>query len=599
MSSADGQYTLAAPRDILESFARGEARAPFHLIASAPGYGPGWADVADSAGVFKDVTVRLVADDIPIEGRILDLEGRPVAGAAIVTSDIFDPPGGDLTPWIEAMKANPSGPYEGGNQQIPFRARRTTGPDGRFRLDGVGRERIVMFTVAGPSIAATRTFAMTRDVPPIHSSHTYIVGPKTMIFHGARFDFAVAPCKPIVGTVRDLDTEEPLVGVKVNGAAYGERDRTYYHELTVTTDEQGRYRLAGLAKAEKYRFFLFTGKGQPYCNASFVEPATTSGLEPATIDLRLKRGILIRGRITDKQTGKPVKGGSVESFAMRDNLHVDEYPGFKDAYVTTVYPDDDGRFVIAALPGRGMLGIRGGSEHYLSGVGAEVIRKPKKGLETSLPAYPGFPFANSYHLIAVFDVSSGAEPVSLDLQVDPGRAILATVVDPDGKPVPGCRAFGTRSLSYWDRRPLDSATFEVRALDPRQTRCVLVYHEGRRLGGWTMIDKEQEGPITIRLQPCGLVTGRLVDEEGQPMTRVELVNAGFLEDERGEGVFHKPCPVDSAGRFRIELIPGPTYRAAVQRDRGRIGGKVFSKLTVGPGEVRDLGDARVKLPPRE
>ena len=91
------------------------------------------------------------------------------------------------------MKANPTGPYEGGLREVAFERRRTTGPDGRFRLDGVGRERVVMFTVAGPTIALTRTFAMTKDVPPVRSSNTYIVGPRTMIFHGARFDFAVEP----------------------------------------------------------------------------------------------------------------------------------------------------------------------------------------------------------------------------------------------------------------------------------------------------------------------------------------------------------------------------------------------------------------------
>jgi RNA polymerase sigma factor (sigma-70 family) len=597
VSAGDGHYTLVAPRDLLERFPRGEARAPLHLIASAPGYGPGWAEAADSSGVFKDVTVRLVADDVPIEGRILDLEGRPVAGAEIVTSDIFDPPGGDLTPWIEGMKANPTSPYEGGNQQVPFRARRTTGPDGRFRLDGVGRERIVMFTVSGPTIALTRTFAMTKDVPAIRSSNTYIVGPKTMIFHGARFNFVMEPCKPIVGTVRDLATGTPLAGVRIN-VAIEYNNSTYYHDLTATTDEQGRYRLTGMAKAERYRFFLFPGEGQPYCNASFVEPAATPGFEPATIDLRLKRGVLIRGRITDKQTGNPVKGGSVNSFAMRNNPHVSDYPGFKEGtYVTTAYPNDDGRFTIAALPGPGMLGVYASSERYLRGVGAEAIRKPGTDPRASLPAYPGFPFATNYHLVAAFDAGLGSEPVSLDLQLDPGRSILATVVDPAGKPLPGCRAFGTRSLTYWDRRPLDSPTFEVKALDTRQTRHVMLYHEGRRLGGWTLIEKEQEGPITIRLQPCGVVTGRLVDEEGQPLTKAELVNAGFPEDEPNVGVFHKPYLVNSEGQFRIEVIPGRPYWAAVQQGRGRIGSKVFSKLTLAPGEVRHLGDVVVKAPP--
>jgi hypothetical protein len=351
-----------------------------------------------------------------------------------------------------------------------------------------------------------------------------------------------------------------------------------------------------MAKAEKYQLFLAPARGQPYYGASFVEPAATPGLEPATIDLKLKRGVLVRGRITDKATGEPVKGGSVDSFAMRDNPHVDDYPGFKNAYAATVYPDDDGRFEIAALPGRGMLGVRGRSERYLRGVGAEAIQG--KDSRASLPAYPGFPFANNYNLVTAFD-ASGSEPVALELQLDPGRALLVTATDPEDQPVAGCRAFGTRAMTYWDRRPLDSATFEVTGLDPRRTRRLMLYHEGRRLGGSTVIGKDDQGPLIVRLQPCGIVTGRLVDEEGQSRTKLELINAGFLEDEPNEGVFHKPCPVDSAGRFRIELIPGLSYWAAVQQARGRIGGKVFAKLTLGPGEVRDLGDVVVNVPPRE
>ena len=284
---------------------------------------------------------------------------------------------------------------------------------------------------------------------------------------------------------------------------------------------------------------------------------------------------------------------------MRDNPHVNEYPGFLDSRATTVYPDEDGRFAIAALPGRGMLGVRGGSERYLRGVGAEAIRKPGTSARASLPAYPGFPFAGNYHLVAAFDAGSGSEPVALELQLDPGRVVSVTVLDPDGQPIPGCRAFGTRSMTYWDRRPLDSATFEVTGLDPRQTRHVMLYHEGRRLGGSTVIEKDQDGPVTVRLQPIGVVTGRLVDEDGQPMTKLELINDGFLDDEPDEGVFHRPCPVDRDGRFRIEVIPGLGYRAGAQTEEHRIIGKVLAKLTLGPGEVKDVGDLTVKVPARK
>src|SRR5262249_1119972 len=157
-------------------------------------------------------------------------------------------------------------------------------------------------------------------------SNTHTVGPRTMVFHGARFDFVVAPCKVVVGTVRDLDTGKPIAGVRVNGMAYDADSAAYYHEVASTTDDQGRYRLLGLAQADKYQLFLFPDKGLPYCNASFIVKADKPGLEPATADLKIKRGVLVRGRVTDGATGKPVKGASVASFAMRDNPHVAEYP---------------------------------------------------------------------------------------------------------------------------------------------------------------------------------------------------------------------------------------------------------------------------------
>src|SRR5207253_1908624 len=106
---------------------------------------------------------------------------------------------------IEGMKVNPTGPHEG-LEEMPLDLTRTTGPDGRFRLEGVGRERAVMFTISAPTIAVTRTFAMTKDVPPVRSSNTHIIGPRTMVFHGPRFDFAAAPSKPVAGVVRDQDT---------------------------------------------------------------------------------------------------------------------------------------------------------------------------------------------------------------------------------------------------------------------------------------------------------------------------------------------------------------------------------------------------------
>ena len=49
------------------------------IVAWAPGFGPAWSTTL-AREVTEDQPIRLVRDDVPITGRLVDLEGRPVAG---------------------------------------------------------------------------------------------------------------------------------------------------------------------------------------------------------------------------------------------------------------------------------------------------------------------------------------------------------------------------------------------------------------------------------------------------------------------------------------------------------------------------------------
>ena len=74
----------------------------FPLIAAvAPRYGPSWV-LLPKPEARADVTLQLVKDEVPIEGRILDLEGRPVPGATVTTEEILATRGEDLTPVIKS-----------------------------------------------------------------------------------------------------------------------------------------------------------------------------------------------------------------------------------------------------------------------------------------------------------------------------------------------------------------------------------------------------------------------------------------------------------------------------------------------------------------
>ena len=57
------------------------------VIASAEGLGPAWTSLAQIKG---DIELRLVPDDIPVEGKLLTLEGRPLAGITVRAQMVED-----------------------------------------------------------------------------------------------------------------------------------------------------------------------------------------------------------------------------------------------------------------------------------------------------------------------------------------------------------------------------------------------------------------------------------------------------------------------------------------------------------------------------
>src|SRR5262249_33851468 len=107
-----------------------------------------------------------------------------------------------------------------------------------------------------------------------------------------------------------------------------------------------------------------------------------------------------------------------------------------------------------------------------------------------------------------------------------------------------------------------------------------------------LIRGDEEGPLLIRLQPWGTVTGRLVDADGVPRAGVDLrfVFFGRLDDPSLGWHPTLRFQTTKDGKFRIEgLIPGLKYSMISQ---GEI--ELFKNLTLQVGETRDLGDIPAK-----
>jgi len=555
-----------------------------------------------------------------IEGRIVDLEGRPVAGARIHVPRLWSPPptGNAVSRWLERLRSAPGDSLRRWLDQArdkgvddptrdlnpwPVNLTTTTGTDGRFRLADVGPDQIAEVLVSGPTIATAELYVMGRDGDEVRVTSRLLRVPDQFVYRARRFEYAVAPGKPIQGVIRDKDTSRPLAGMNLKGMVYDEHSRVWAAGVEATSDEAGHYRLTGLPRAPAYRLFVEPGGGRPYLNATFRVAADTPAFDPVTYDFALKRGIVLRGKVTDKATGRPISG-FVNVYTFEDNPHNDEFPGYRSSYPPHVLVQN-GRYEVVALPGRGVIGFRcrqdGYREHYRGRVGAEAI----KGYDPGAKVFRTEPTnceVGTYHVVAELNLDSGSATATLDIQVDPGRTLVVNPVDPEGRPVAGTMAAGVDDLFPWSEHSQPSAKVEVHGLDPGQRRRVTITHAGRKLIGSIYLKGDETGPLTLRLQPYGTLTGRIIDDNGQPSGGLRLFNTegvwpprpaeqGILPAGDNDGIHTGPD-----GRFRVEgLVPGLRYGGSAAEGRG----EVFRDVTVASGEVKDLGDLKPTLPKRD
>jgi RNA polymerase sigma factor (sigma-70 family) len=590
-TAADGRFEFAVAHALLDDPWYENNRDATYVVAAADGYGCAFAKLPP--GTAGDVTLRLVKDDVPLQGRILNLEGKPVAGATVRINDLlYFPKNGDLTPWLEALKAGKAHPDMAhlttlwspayGALVPPV----TTGADGKFTIKGVGRERLVSLRIDGPTIVTRQLKAMTRpretlrgfqDKNPVDERSATYLG-----HYGPAFDLVIAPTKPVVGVVRDKATGKPVAGVTVHTRLIRGMPGLHENLIRVTTDKEGKYRIIGLPKGPGNQIAARPAE-LPYLPA-FEPVPDTPGLEPVTVDFALQRGIWVKGRVTDKATGKPVASG-IEYFSLSDNPHLREVR-LDD---TNWHPTrDDGTFRTVVLPGPGILTVRSTYDRYRMGIGADRIkgRLADGGLQLfrtrPYPLHPG-----NYHVLVPINPEPGAESITTDVVLDPGHTLKGVVIGPDSRPLAGAWVSGEGPMSSWSNEALKDAEFTISTLGDDETRLVQAMHEGKRLIGWLEVRGSDKGPVRIQLEPWGSVTGRLVKPDGEPMTDV-WIHVGYVPRVRA----------GKDGKFRIDgLSRGLKYSVSVVKDPGyglEIGGKNIKDLTIKPGEIKDLGDIQVK-----
>ena len=571
------------------------------VVAVAPGYGPDWVEVRPQ-DAKDDLTLRLVKDDVPINGQVLDLQGRPVRGATVRVLHLQAAPKDDLSSWIQAVKAKKEGCHrlerdylsrQLMSQEIAALPQKvTTDADGRFRITGIGRERMLAVQIEGPAIATKQVRILTRpgeviEVPEWKPMlEPGLEKPSVMTYYGASFKHAAGPTKPIIGVVRDKDTKKPLAGATIQSYKLASSPMHGIDFIKTTTDEHGRYRLNGMPKGEGNKIMVVPPDDQPYLLTQ-TEVSDSPGLDPVTVDFELKHGVWIEGKVTDKVTGKSLHA-KVEYFSMVPNPHLRDYPGFHSIFFNKSYRNarEDGTFRVIGIPGPGVLAVQYSDLYLLAHERDDEYGTKNAVLNTAPHALAII----SYNAVAPIVVNRDHNPAKRDVTLDPGQTFKGTVLDPDGKPLAGARAYGLSGWGGWDRAVLEKADFTVQAFNLKRPRPVVFQHLDKGLVGILASPKKKTDKVTVKLQPGATVTGRLVDVDGQPRANVELdLTFRGPKDYAWAQYFPNKIKTDEAGRFKLNaLLPG--YRFDLRDPNGWF----YFGETLRSGETEDLGDVQVK-----
>ncbi|HKB04377.1 MAG TPA: sigma-70 family RNA polymerase sigma factor [Gemmataceae bacterium] len=569
VSGADGRFAFDLPYPPT-------VRNPRQVVASAPGLGLDWLSEPRADAVF-----RLVPDQ-PITGKVVDLQGKPVAGATVAVHNVHVGPAGAfdelLKNWSKSAEdlERTAGKLDrtiwnrGGLGQA-FHTR--TAADGTFTLSGLGRDRAVTLLVTGPGLADTFADVATRkgvdlsDAGPAARRMRASGRGSSVRLYAPEFSLVVGPDKPIAGVVRDGPTGTPLSGVRVTGASLtGDigQGRLNFHAWptpSTRTDKDGKFTLRGLAKARAYVVVADPEEGTEHLHR-FDQVEDTVGFDPIATGFSLPRGVILTGRVTDAKTGQ----GVASRVFYRPLENNDQLYG---GYGPPDYPapwhhgrdtktDMQGRYKITVAPGAGVVNFQayGGSYQRAKATQKEIddgIVDKQFGHFRTLGQGGMFnpEYMHEYRVIrpaaadrkATLDVTYQPEaptkesPKAAPKPAErPGRTYSGRVVGPDDKPVAGATVF---ALGSEDATP-KSETVRTSSGPDRRFRITLP--DGQRFAtglfarstGFGIGRVEPKGDtaddLTIRLVADNPVSGRVVTTEGKTVAGVRLTIDRIADD---------------------------------------------------------------------
>jgi protocatechuate 3,4-dioxygenase beta subunit len=568
-ADGEGKFRLLVPRLSSDRFWFAT------LLAGGPGHALALVRV-DLGARHPKADIRLGKEQV-LRGRLFDLQGQAVKGVKVEVAWLIQ----------RSSDQNSFGVYfDTPPRGLPVWPQPAVSDDkGRFTLRGIDRDWTVKLHTRDGRFAPQDLYSQAAERK----------GDRELTW-------SLAPARTVEGTVTYADTGKPVprarllvstwMGQLVPGAGQ--------FRLHSRTDEKGRFRfVAPVGDAGEIR--AYPPAGQPYLIHSQPLKWKDAEVVKKGVRVTLPRGLAVRGTITEKKSGRPVAGATVEFVRFGDDNPFANAPGRSP----TVISSAKGKFELAVVPGPGHLLIKAPTQDYLR---TETTNRQLYGRNI----YPNRRLFPNGLVALNLKPKSGPHEVTVTLRR--GVTVRGTVVGPGGKPVARAKLVSPIYIphgfdlgKHTTSQEVRDGRFELRGCDPDRAVPAFFLDAKNRLGAMVELSgKQADQSVTVKLRPCGTAKVRFVDAQGKPFTAVYpnvgvVLNPGVSVLARSEKKMAdvnypdwQEVRPDAQGRITFAtLIPGATYRLS-GIGLSRFYFDIQKDFKAESGKTVDLGDVVVK-----
>ena len=589
------------------------------LIARSEGFGISWMRLGPKRQNQTDretIEVKLSQQEI-IEGKLIDIEGQPVAGETLRV---------DMVKKLEVNPQSFSTAFRLDSDQrlriyylnqnaarpLAWLPSVTSDAAGRFKLTGVPAGHGLYVSLINSRKFAPQGIAINTHQPgQRHEDEGSYLPLVKNLEPDEEAVVVLSPGKVFTGVVTFEDTGKPVADAKVSIWASQEEFGSMA-SIEGRTDAEGRYRM--LPKPGiRFGVSAYPPSGVPYMARKTKRLTWENGDLSREVDIKLPRVVLVRGRVLEEGTGKPVEGATItyESGGKQTEVPKNAVTGWQANQTS----DANGHFMFAVPPGRGTLLVKKAGANYV--LQQELSRKIHYNKSGGTRVYA--------HALHEFNASMEEGDLDVEIQVKPGRKIEGEIVDEDGKLIES--AVIATSLRVWDydgswrgvSRPDLGGRFKLIGLSDDGEYPVVFLDPIRKLGATLNLHATDDN-VKVVLKPCGTARAKFIldDEErkfspvllnlvvtpGTPRRDFKTMRAGKVAADSDfnsnidyinyrDGYWK--ANVQRRGKDQYytfpALVPGATYRLMTsEEDDGS-----YKDFTVQSGETLDLGEFTPKF----